>query len=416
MSLLFPKINGELVPQSRSGHTAVLYQGQVLVHGGYGEAYAHQRQWHDVYMDPSEIWSYNVEVSQWTRLGTRGKYPNSGLSGACACVLKDCMIVYGGFEDGAGRTSSVYQLDLVSLKWRNLTEEGVIQGRYPSKRDKLVCWVHNNKIIYFGGFGVPPTDENGIVAEFCYEQYPWGPFQGLGWNDHVFVLDMSELEKIQWKYPETKGQKPHPRAAHATTKVNNKGFVFGGRSKAKRLNDMYCLDLDKFEWKNVKYNSAAPCGRSWHCLNKLSNKRLILYGGLDTNGDPMSDIWLFDIENSTWHQTENVNERLGQYATRMWHTGVGTDNNNEVMIFGGCINSVLSDDSSIHSNLVVIYRSNPLSLEQLCIYRVLDALGELRKKLALLPHSIQKRIYLHLHARGLALETDDQANGVCALS
>ena len=66
MSMFIPQINGDLKPRGRSGHVAVFYKGHFLVHGGYTTESS------DKYMSVKEIWSFNIETSQWTRLTTTG--------------------------------------------------------------------------------------------------------------------------------------------------------------------------------------------------------------------------------------------------------------------------------------------------------------------------------------------------------
>eukprot|EP00112_Aurelia_sp_Birch-Aquarium-sp1_P017873 Seg4189.1 transcript_id=Seg4189.1/GoldUCD/mRNA.D3Y31 product="Kelch domain-containing protein 2" protein_id=Seg4189.1/GoldUCD/D3Y31 len=415
MSLYYPEIKGGLQPQARSGHTAALYNGKIIIHGGYNETFSTGDR-NDIYMPTNEIWCYDIEVSQWTRIGTKGDHPVTGISGAVSCVVGDSLILFGGFAQNFGRLDLVFELNLSTLVWRNLSKEGLIHGARPSKRDKFVCWVHQSQIAYFGGFGYPPNSENGVNGEFCYDEYPIGAgFDGIGWNNFVCVLDLSNPEEFRWRYPDTGKMKPSPRAAHAGTKVSNKGYVFGGRHKDERLNDMFYLDLDKYKWSQVEYNSPAPKGRSWNCLQSLSERKLFLFGGIDTEGDSLSDMWLFDTATCVWNEIEHVKDKLGQESSRIWHTGTGTTNSGQVLIFGGCTNSVFLDEPNHHCNSVVIYCIDPPSLEQLCIKRVIELLPLLRDSNSKLPRHIQERIYPHMHAMGLSIHSGEKMNGYCVI-
>lgn len=52
----------------------------------------------------------------------------------------------------------------------------------------------------------------------------------------------------KWVWPETSGPKPSPRAAHSAAASGDKVYVFGGRFKNARMNDLHCLDLVSFRW------------------------------------------------------------------------------------------------------------------------------------------------------------------------
>eukprot|EP00794_Sanderia_malayensis_P006083 gene6083-6786_t len=402
MSLNHAKTFG-MVPDKRSGHVAVFYNGKMYVHGGFGEMERDTTMFLDKYYQTDHIWEYDIEMSTWKCITTTNEAPFKGISGSNACVFRDTIVFFAGFEKRKSRISGVYQLDLKDFSWTNLenTNHGNnLQGRKPSERDKFTSWVHGDQIIYFGGYGIQPTEENGSTGEFRpdLDQIHWTSPQ-RGWNNILCVLDFSKYEgPIEWKYPETVGEKPLPRAAHASTKIGHVGYIFGGRLEIERLNDMHSLDLDTFEWKRVTYNSAAPCGRSWHSFNKLSSTQILLYAGLDTNGTPLADMWIFNVNESTWNEIEGVGSRLGDFATRMWHTAVNTNVDGEVIIFGGC-QDLLSPGPSCQCDLVTIFRANPLSLQEQCLEKVIANWKVLKSRKSTLPIEIQRTIHKHLLAR-----------------
>ena len=399
MSFYTPQIKENQCPQARSGHTAVKHNGNIIIHGGYNEGLASRHRVNDMYMPPDELWMYNMEDPTWKRRTTSGSFPATGISGAAACVLNDRMIVFGGYGCAFGRLSLVYELDLKTLVWRNLTKEGIVKGPCPSSRDKFVTWVHQDQIIFFGGYGPPPETKNGSNGEFCYDETEGRIALGVGWNSDVCVLDFSIPGEMKWRYPELSVEKPLPRAAHAATKILNNGYIFGGRNRDTRVNDMLYLDLGSFKWHKVSYNSPAPKGRSWHVMGKISENSIFLHGGLDTSGTPLSDMWLFNTETKLW--TEVVSNSFATGSTRrIWHTAIESDDNDEVIIFGGCSNSVLSDEPSKHSNEILVFRASPIKLEQLCIKQLACVLNSTLygyEQLANMPKHIQNRISNHLH-------------------
>ena len=388
MTLSLPKFKN-FQPEARSGHVAIFHKGSMVIFGGYTEIIINgQRK--DKFMSTNEIWMFDIELSVWNKAKTKGSPPASGISGATSCVFNDSIIIFGGFADAFGRSSIVFELNLITLQWMNLTKDDRIKGRYPSERDKLICWQYQNKIVYFGGFGPPPiTDVNGHNGRFCFDKEPRGHFEGIGWNSDVCVLQCSSSGKFSWFYPQIESESPSPRAAHAGCKIKNLGYVFGGRHDTSRVNDMYYLDLDNYTWHKMNYNSVAPVGRSWHILEKMSDHHLLLYGGLDSYGETLSDIWIFDIQTGIWKEIEDISK---QTNTRIWHTAVSTDAEGEVVIFGGCCNSVLAQEPSCHTNSVTIIRITPPPLEELCLAEVVKLLPKWQREEYFIPKHIEKRL------------------------
>ncbi len=415
MSLAIPDIYYHtFLPKPNAGHTAVFYNGIMIIHGGFGELPPSEEETLDdfgfsSFYSEKCLWCYDVELSKWFFIGTVGDHPDYYHSDANARVLGDSMIIFAGNtglempQNTRQMTSTVYELDLNSCVWTNLTEKGFIEGPTPSERQDLASWVYEKQIIYFGGFCRPLTKENETNGEFCRFRR-----QHLeGWTNGICILDFSEDDRIKWKYPEVKGQKPLPRAAHACTEIGNRGFVFGGRWKNQRLNDMFWLDLDTFEWHMIEYKSIAPCGRSWHSLNRLSNDRILLYGGIDTDGHVLSDMWIFNITESTWNEIQDVHSRLREFAPRVWHTAVNTHEEGEVVIFGGGTSLVLGEPQNC--NTVAVFRANPRRLKHLCIEKVVEYWPILSRRY-LLPASELRIIERHLKTRGIIAEDFDDSD------
>ncbi|XP_057296907.1 kelch domain-containing protein 2-like isoform X1 [Hydractinia symbiolongicarpus] len=389
MSIFIPFLNGDLKPEKRSGHVSVYYQGLLLVFGGYGEF--------DQFLSSRNIWCYNVEATQWTRYTTKGDIPGNA-TGSCVTLVGDNMYLFGGYYQNEGQTNYLYSLDLKTFTWYDLTES--TKGRRPSPRDKFGCWTIGNQIVYFGGFGFPPDNLHKVKGDFCFEEFPQGYSRGFGWNNHLFSLECSE--NLKWKQPTCIGRRPRPRAAFAATQIGTKGYLFGGRFKDERRDDLFCLDLETFEWQElITLTNAIPPGRSWHVMAKASDQHLFVYGGFSTDGDALKDTWLYNTENNEWTELENASNHLGCFAPRLWHTACATDTPGEILIFGGCSNSVLGSESTIHANNVAVFRFSPVSLRRLCIDYIVSNVSLYHEYVKSLPKSLQRNIYQRCHALGL---------------
>ncbi|KAK7945189.1 hypothetical protein WMY93_000917 [Mugilogobius chulae] len=226
-------------------------------------------------------------------------------SGHVAVVDRTAMYVWGGYK--------IYRLALraPTLTWEEMRE---LKGTPPSAKDKLGCWVYRtSEIIYFGGYGYAAHEHRGTFEYDESSSLVWDS-PGRGWNNHVHVLD---LETLSWSQPITTGNSPSPRAAHACATVGSRGYVFGGRYKNYRLNDLYYLDLDTWEWHEMSVPQQGPVGRSWHSFTPVSQDHIFLFGGFTTERDTLSDAWLYSVSQNQWKPLNTTTLRTPGCGTRL---------------------------------------------------------------------------------------------------
>ena len=150
-------------------------------------------------------------------------------SGGCAAVIDDKLFLFGGSNQNEAASNSLYELNLITRTWKNRSND--TSGEKPSGRNKFGCWVKDNEIIYFGGYGHPPANPLIVLGDFEFHDTN-GHIDGFGWNNHLFSLD---TVKMQWEQPKCSGDIPCPRAAFASAQIGMKGYLFGGRYKEMRL-------------------------------------------------------------------------------------------------------------------------------------------------------------------------------------
>ena len=396
MSILIPRVNGDTIPSGRSGHIGVYHAGHLLVHGGYTNSE------HERYPSSNEIWCYNIELSIWTRVSCSGNPPSGGVSGSCAVVLNDTLFIFGGFypspldrSDIIGlRTANLYSVDLRKFQFTNQT--GNIKGGEPLNRDKHCAWTcePDSRILFFGGFGNAPDEPLTTAGEFVYDEYAGG----TGWNNQLAVLNINKFPDLSWEFPEQTGDIPCPRAAHTSAQVSpHTGYLFGGRFKTERRNDLYKLDLRTYKWTRLSGGDsiAGPCGRSWHVLVGMPTAgdegSLFLYGGYDTEGNALSDIWIWDIAGDFW--TEIAWDRPFNLSyTRMWHCAVHSHRPGDILIFGGCETSLLGSQDPVHSNLLAVFRYSPPELVTICMDRIVLDYTFYEEYICCLPPDVLKRV------------------------
>ena len=211
---------------------------------------------------------------------------------------------------------------------------------------------------------------------------------------------------MRWSQPKSSGQVPSPRAAFSTSQIQDKCFLFGGRFQAERRNDLFVLDSKSFFWTKLNPIGVPPCGRSWHVMQKVSNEHLFIYGGFDNTGVALKDTWLYKITDDAWVELKNIVKHSESYAPRMWHTACKTDSPGEVLIFGGCITSIIGRDhathtNQTHTNQISVFHFSPLSLKRQCLDYVMKNICNYTNSLMDLPHNLRRDIRQRSFALGL---------------
>ncbi|XP_076100335.1 kelch domain-containing protein 1-like isoform X1 [Mytilus galloprovincialis] len=333
----------------RCGHVAASYGQYMIVWGGYSIENNFQ-----YYLAAKELWIYNTENKVWHCMKTDPQLCPFELSGACACCYGDSMYVFGG-HNSFGNSNELYRLDLKTYTWHLLESD-----QSPSPRDKAVAWFYNQKFYCFSGFGPSMSGhmtDNGAYVEDSENTV----FPRRGWNNQLCVYDTVNKE---WTNPKCKGDVPLPRAASSAARIGSDVYLFGGRHKTTRMNDLHCLDLETLTCSGeLRTEGCLPCGRSWHTLTAIPNNRLFLYGGFDQNNTPLSDGWILDTITLSWCHLDY----LPSNQPRLWHTST-LSTAGEIIIFGGCCNNIL--DYSLENKIsgeVLTIQLQPYSLLRLCL-------------------------------------------------
>ncbi|XP_061120771.1 kelch domain-containing protein 1-like [Syngnathus typhle] len=349
----------------RSTHTAFIHGNNTLyVWGGFQASGSE-----DVMLPSDEIWLCDLDSGTWQRREMGGETPPP-LMGFCGSYINGSLYIFAGY-DGQTYSNQMFSVDLTQqcYSWKKVMEA---KGTTPSPRNKHSCWVHGDRLVYFGGYGCKTLREarNMESTNFIIEEMTWltigdVSFRCWGWHNEVDVFDTLTST---WSVPESKGVPPLPRGCHAGAVLGNKGYVCGGVETPEL--DMYCLDLDVWNWTQiVALSSRMPPGRSMHTMTPIADDTLFVFGGLAVDGETLNDAWQFDTLTRKWRE---ITHPHGD-KPRVCHSAcLGSDN--DVIIFGGSSNlsitmdsiTVLTCPSQTHSGDVLMIQTQPYSLFRLC--------------------------------------------------
>lgn len=356
-------------PSRRTGHVAASYKNGVIVWGGYRETSEATK-----YLPGKELWFYNTFIEKWSLRLTSGEVPQ-GTSGAVAVVHGDHLFIFGGFR-GNGNTNRLYRLDLVSMTWELVAPS----GPQPTPCDKMVGWCYKEKLYFFGGFGIIPPYGVPRQSDFHFvmdAQAAW--YSRRGWSNQFVEYDVAANT---WNWPSYKGKSPVPRAAHAAAQINDEVYIFGGRHRGVRLNDLHVLDNEAMVWSGpLETTGSKPQGRSWHSFTAVSPGHIVLYGGFSQEEEPLRDCWLFLVQSLTWVQVER------DYPPRLWHSAC-LSRETEVIVFGGCAGNIFGNASVGAEDAVIVLQFSPRSLLLICLEKVAQFSRQLQPLWRALPPTV----------------------------
>ncbi|XP_046383157.1 kelch domain-containing protein 2-like isoform X2 [Ischnura elegans] len=385
----------------RSGHITFLYKEYMLVWGGYMENAVERSRIREicVYHNTNELWAYDINTEIWSLILTKGDTPPRN-SGACGVLHDDFLYVFGGYHGVSdnfvmeGNSNQLLRLDLTTMTWKQLFPKGVA----PSPCDKLVGWEYQGRLYFFGGFGPAPDIWSSGTFDFVPDHSLMETHPQRGWNNQLVSIDVRNCreflskgreKELLWEWPKTSGAMPSPRAAHAADICGSKLYLFGGRLKYNRMNDLHCLDMETMHWSGdlKKCHQANPEGRSWHSLTFVEDGKAVLYGGFNQHNIILKDCWVLEVPSVNWI-------KLCDGRPRLWHRASFL-NTGDLIIMGGHKHSI-TDPGKDHAEELFVLNFTPKSLLRLCLDEILKHQKQLSQNWCWLPETLQAMLRLRV--------------------
>ena len=108
------------------------------------------------YLYAFEVFGLDLATDKWKKHLLKGQHPPGVCKGACA-VVGDCLYLYGGKDKEGKHTGSLFELNLSTKSWRELSRPGT-DG--PKKKSFSGMVAYNSTLIIHGGFADGgPTNE-----------------------------------------------------------------------------------------------------------------------------------------------------------------------------------------------------------------------------------------------------------------
>uniref|UniRef100_A0A0E0DLW1 Serine/threonine-protein phosphatase n=1 Tax=Oryza meridionalis TaxID=40149 RepID=A0A0E0DLW1_9ORYZ len=130
-----------------------------------------------------------------------------------------------------------------------------------------------------------------------------------------------DVDTRRWTRLHPAGEPPSPRAAHAAAAVGTMVVFQGGIGPAGHsTDDLYVLDLtnDKFKWHRVVVQGAGPGPRYGHCMDLVAQRYLVTVSGNDGKR-VLSDAWALDTAQKPY-RWQKLNPDGDRPSARMYAT------------------------------------------------------------------------------------------------
>jgi N-acetylneuraminic acid mutarotase/predicted nucleic acid-binding Zn-ribbon protein len=148
-----------------------------------------------------------------------------------------------------------------------------------------------------------------------------------------------------WQKPRVMGHAPPPRSCHSAAAFGNTVVVFGGRgADGAPLDDLWVFDIQSSTWVQRHVTGSAPSARFYHAAVAAGSK-MVVYGGSPDARRAFDDVWVLDTGNWQWAKLDVK----GSAGPRMQHTMVHVNTKNYVYVFGGT-----ADGAAPSSDLLIL--------------------------------------------------------------
>lgn len=228
-----------VVPYQRYGHTCVTWDEKAFIWGGRNDR---DGACNVLYcFDPSKAKFSKARGNQqrssreqaWSRPAVNGHLPGAR-DGHSACVIRDAMYIFGGYEEEEDRFSNeIHRFCFLTMTWSHV----VVSGTPASWRDfHSATPVEDRYMIVFGGrsdYGAPYHTNHEF---YCRKV-------------HVF-----DTKTKRWSQPQTLGETPSGRRSHSAFVHKNLVYIFGGYNgnDDRHYADLWSLDPHAFIWKKLR--------------------------------------------------------------------------------------------------------------------------------------------------------------------
>ncbi|XP_028042215.1 uncharacterized protein LOC114251965 [Bombyx mandarina] len=232
-------------PPSLQEHTATAHGHRIYVFGGEAGALTNE----------TPLWIYDTETQIWRKLPGQVNYTSSvrrrardprgavsgprGRRGHTAHALKDCLLIYGGYQDLKGSTNELWAFHYESESWHQVRTWNPGPARH-----RHAAALHDERLYVHGG----QCDLRDCADLWFYDT-------------------MSRV----WREVRARAG-PAPRSGHAAARARAHLYIFGGDSHSHPHNDLWRFHFATETWEHIPNTVKWPSPRTDTCAILLPRR------------------------------------------------------------------------------------------------------------------------------------------------
>jgi len=222
----------------RTEHTAVVYNKQMLIFGGYsGSGYE------------NSVMAFDTEQKTWSEFKTTGEAP-AARSAHTATIVGSTMFIFGGWN-GVQCMNDLYALDLQTAQWRLITPQTAASPRENAQITFCYGTVPTARCSH--GAAIVTGNRPGQPAHAMYVFGGYAIEGAAESRDKGYLNDMHmfNFDTLTWSAVPTAGPAPSPRSRFRMISHNENLYLFAGWNSVKHYSSLHRLDTITHQWVEV---------------------------------------------------------------------------------------------------------------------------------------------------------------------
>jgi N-acetylneuraminic acid mutarotase len=279
-----------------------------------------------------DTWVYDSEKQVWKEIDPVVRPPARYMHRMVFDQRIQKTFLFGGHGISPGFNRDIWTFEFLPKNW---TKYPATEGPMARSDQSMIYDSTNEKVILFGG----STNNDRLLADTwtydsntnvweqmltavhpaarnCHTMF-FDPIDDIAilfggqvhnqstTNNHWFSNEIWAYNYDRNEWSELNGSnRPEPRYRHTMTydTFGQQALLFGGSNGDSVLGDTWIYDYPQNQWTKILSEVSPSARDTASMIFDPIIEKVILFGGLDSNGYPLNDTWYFDFYSHKWEQ------------------------------------------------------------------------------------------------------------------
>ena len=284
------------------GQTVLPYKNKLFLYGGYSVNTSSEREY------ITKVHCYSIKRKKWYKLKSLGIAPFTRRYHS-ACKIEKFMIIYGGILSNSKVSSDLLCFNMKNKYWEKIDSQNT-PG--PRSYSSLTAIFLNPKVNLNNCGSISEMIKYSILKNSGF--YLYGGKDQVGkCSSDIFYLSINN-DIFMWTKIDAKGRTPPSRYSHAAININQRIFIFGGRSNNGGLNigdyalgDLCVFNVINSTWESFDIKGNIPESRWGHSMSAYGTK-IYLFGGITHKKFMDNSLYCLETDEETIMSFENEDQ------------------------------------------------------------------------------------------------------------